>query len=60
MPIYEFHCAACDLDFEALVPMAEKDSVRCEQCGGKVERVISCCFGFSEADAAPVGSSGGC
>jgi len=46
MPLYEYHCNACGLEFEALVPFAEADSVSCELCGSeKVERLASsfCC-----------------
>ena len=48
MPLYEYHCNACGLEFEALVSFAEADSVACELCGSaKVERLASsfssCC-----------------
>jgi putative FmdB family regulatory protein len=32
MPIYEYHCAPCDLDFETLV-RSDADLPRCPQCG---------------------------
>ena len=43
MPIYEYHCASCDADFELLIrtPRAERD-VRCPECGRtRVERRVS-------------------
>jgi putative FmdB family regulatory protein len=32
MPIYEYHCAPCDVDFETLVRSAS-DVPRCPRCG---------------------------
>jgi putative FmdB family regulatory protein len=60
MPIYEYYCDACNLEFEALVPMSQKDDARCEKCGGKVQRIASCCFGFSDSPSSPVGAPVGC
>ncbi len=39
MPIYEFECPKCRVSFEYVV-MGEEE-VRCPQCGGKVEKLIS-------------------
>ncbi len=40
MPIFEYHCAKCDRDFEALVFGDQK--VTCPKCNGKkVEKLLS-------------------
>jgi putative FmdB family regulatory protein len=41
MPIYEYHCCACENDFEKLV--FGKDEVVCPKCGGEVKRLMSSC-----------------
>ncbi|RIK69300.1 MAG: zinc ribbon domain-containing protein [Planctomycetota bacterium] len=43
MPLYEFHCAACDSDFEELVRTSEDAvSVGCIHCGSpRVTRKFS-------------------
>lgn len=43
MPIYEFHCASCNKDFDELVQNPKAVSgVKCPTCGGMdVERKIS-------------------
>ncbi|MCD6507915.1 zinc ribbon domain-containing protein [Candidatus Poribacteria bacterium] len=47
MPIYEFHCKNCGLDFEELLSSLNSKSVRCPECeSGEVERKLSL-FGFS-------------
>jgi putative FmdB family regulatory protein len=36
MPIYEYHCATCEDDFEMLVKSAESDAlVACPSCTGE-------------------------
>ncbi len=40
MPLYSYHCAKCDNEFEALVGAA--DVPACPSCGGdKLERLMS-------------------
>ncbi len=41
MPIYEYHCCACENDFEKLV--FGNDEVVCPKCGGEVKRLMSSC-----------------
>ena len=41
MPIYEYHCCACEKEFEKLV--FGKEEVLCPKCGGEVQKVMSCC-----------------
>ena len=41
MPIYEYYCKNCDIEFEKLV-IGEETEIRCPKCGSKdVERVFS-------------------
>ncbi len=41
MPIYEYHCQKCEGVFEILQGFDEKPARKCEQCGGKLKRLIS-------------------
>ena len=43
MPIYEYHCADCDRDFEKLRPMSKASApAPCVHCGGQhTTRAIS-------------------
>ena len=42
MPMYEYHCNACDHMFEELVSADNQDPVPCEKCGSKdTVRVMS-------------------
>ncbi len=36
MPVYEFHCSACDATFDHMTTIAARDqAVSCPQCGSK-------------------------
>jgi putative FmdB family regulatory protein len=41
MPLYEYHCAGCDRNYELLQKMDAAKEIECEECGGLAERVIS-------------------
>lgn len=41
MPIYEYKCHGCNREFEALQKFSDKPLTKCEECGGKVEKMIS-------------------
>ncbi|AFM26427.1 FmdB family zinc ribbon protein [Desulfomonile tiedjei] len=41
MPIYEYRCDECQVEFEKLV--FGSDVVSCPKCGGEVHRMMSCC-----------------
>ncbi len=41
MPIYEYQCQKCDGIFEILQGFDEKPARKCEECGGKLKRIIS-------------------
>ncbi|HYA02259.1 MAG TPA: zinc ribbon domain-containing protein [Syntrophobacteria bacterium] len=50
MPIYEYHCADCDRQFETLV-FRTSDPVTCPGCGtAQVQRVLSVCAFKSGGD----------
>ena len=43
MPRYDFACRSCGIEFEANVPVAERDNVACPRCGavlGVVRRAV--------------------
>lgn len=41
MPIYEYQCQSCDKVFEYMQRMSEDRKTVCEECEGKLERIIS-------------------
>lgn len=41
MPIYEYKCKKCEGVFEILHGFNDKPPKKCEECGGKLERMIS-------------------
>jgi putative FmdB family regulatory protein len=41
MPIYEYHCSACDENFEVSQKIADGPLSACPTCHGKVEKLIS-------------------
>lgn len=41
MPIYEFECKKCKARTEVLQKLNDKQPVKCRQCGGRLERLIS-------------------
>jgi putative FmdB family regulatory protein len=41
MPIYEYECAKCGKRFEVMQKISDAPLKKHENCGGKVERVIS-------------------
>jgi putative FmdB family regulatory protein len=60
MPIYEYVCAKCHHEFEALVPRPTAKAP-CPECGGKkVTKKMSAPAGFSmgaASDVAPCGQN---
>lgn len=40
MPLYDFHCAACDKTVELLIKMSAP-APACPQCGGTMEKLLS-------------------
>jgi putative FmdB family regulatory protein len=56
MPIYEFHCDACDTDSEVLVRSSKWEGTPCPQCGStKLRKKFSTFASSSGAtEAAPV------
>jgi putative FmdB family regulatory protein len=41
MPIYEFQCKKCGAQVEVFQKMSDKHPVKCKQCGGRLEKLIS-------------------
>jgi putative FmdB family regulatory protein len=42
MPIYEYHCTACEHDFEVMQKITEPPIRKCEKCGRlKAKKMIS-------------------
>ena len=41
MPTYEYHCQKCGRQFEYVQKISEPPKKKCENCGGKLERLIS-------------------
>ena len=41
MPIYEFECRKCKAKLEVLQKMNDKPPVKCQKCGGRLERLHS-------------------
>ncbi|MGK2906823.1 MAG: zinc ribbon domain-containing protein [Desulfuromonadales bacterium] len=58
MPLYEFHCTACDKTFEKLLK-AHETTAACPGCQQPAEKVVSMFTSSSNACAAPSGSGFG-
>ncbi|HHZ82845.1 MAG TPA: hypothetical protein EYN18_05615 [Nitrospirales bacterium] len=41
MPLYEYSCSACGHRFEVIQKFSDKPIKKCEQCSGKVTKLIS-------------------
>ena len=41
MPIYEYQCKKCESVFEILQGFNDKPATKCEECGGRLKRLIS-------------------
>ena len=41
MPTYKYYCSKCDTHFSYFQKMSEPSLSTCEECGEKIERVIS-------------------
>ena len=41
MPLYEYRCPDCGLEFESRVPMKDRDKVACTRCGTTATKRIS-------------------
>jgi putative FmdB family regulatory protein len=50
MPIYEYHCASCHQQFEALVPYDHRDDIACEKCGAAHITRLASTFASSSAE----------
>jgi putative FmdB family regulatory protein len=41
VPLYEYRCADCGTEFEALVPAGRADAEHCPDCGTEARRRLS-------------------
>ena len=41
MPTYNYHCNNCDNNYSYFQKMSEQSLTKCENCGGKINRIIS-------------------
>ena len=42
MPIYEYYCSGCGIDFEVMRSVSQSDEpTNCEKCGNPAERQLS-------------------
>ena len=41
MPIYEYQCKKCEGVFEILQGFNDKPATKCEECGGRLKKIIS-------------------
>jgi putative FmdB family regulatory protein len=61
MPIYEYSCPGCELDFELLRPISKSgEKAECPRCDGNAEKKLSvfACFTADENGVTvPVGGS---
>ena len=65
MPLYEYRCADCGHQFEALVPAGRADAEHCPSCGIEARRLLSLVAApvrtGGDGAAMPVaGGGGGC
>ncbi len=60
MPLYEYKCKKCGHEFDELVSFANADTVKCEQCGGKTERLASCFASTNTGSGKPGGAAPSC
>jgi putative FmdB family regulatory protein len=41
MPVYEYHCNACNIQFELRQKFSDPPADRCPKCGGTVRKMVS-------------------
>ncbi len=41
MPIYEYRCSRCGHEFEVIQRISDRPLTRCEDCGGRLEKLLS-------------------
>jgi putative FmdB family regulatory protein len=71
MPLYEYQCEACGLQFEVRQKFSDAPVNECRECGGEVKKLISQAGfalkgggwyqqGYSEKPSCAAGKSEGC
>ena len=44
MPIYDYHCNQCNVDFEKMSSIGDRDKASCQHCGEKnISRKVTAC-----------------
>lgn len=41
MPLYAYRCRDCGIDFDARMPIADRDEVSCPACGHRASRMLA-------------------
>ena len=41
MPVYEYHCNACNIQFELRQKFSDPPADQCPECGGSVRKIVS-------------------
>lgn len=41
MPLYEYRCSKCGAQFEKIRKFSDPPLTKCEECGGRLERLLS-------------------
>jgi len=60
MPIYEYVCPGCELEFELLRPLSRADEgVSCPRCQNTAKRIMSTFACFSKGESGLTSSIGG-
>jgi putative FmdB family regulatory protein len=61
VPIYEYHCPDCDVEFEKLVKLSEANAVQdCPECGGRHTQKKLSAFATSGGSTGRSASAGSC
>ncbi len=63
MPAYEYHCEACDHQFDARQKMSDRPLEVCPKCGGALHRLISggaAAISHEAEPACAMRATGGC
>ena len=71
MPLYEYQCESCGLQFEVRQKFSDTPLADCQECGGSVKKLISqggfalkgngwFQEGYGAAPACPSAAGGGC
>jgi putative FmdB family regulatory protein len=61
VPIYEYHCPDCDVEFEKMVKISEANAVQdCPECGGRHTQKKLSAFATSSGSTGKGVAAGSC